>query len=965
MSTQQSRLFEISSSSRWLANQAGSSASMIEKMVREELRCGDFSKMHQRVGRIEELVNEHVLDAGRERELLLLAALMLEGGGETRAAYRLAGKLLADKERLEHSFLSSLRRFRARLALNRGDIKEARAEVTLTERVVMETLRGLGQVTEIIDHEDLSKVTAATWLLSAEISLGETELDQALQDLANARSCVANGYRSPDESALFELLSALVCVSLNDSSGAAALAHLYHSHVDLRSESCVEALTSARIAAAAGDMRHVIGISEAEALRWRHYGPDPEVVQHYLREGTSGFPSTALLEKLPSPHELIEALDQSLVDVKAMNRTVVEDGVLSKVSSVELLPISFLFTHFCLLEITGMFDYNLKTGHLVVDWSQCDEGVLREAVEVGAVSEVALRCKVGRIYLKDGSYVNAVLDSGEADLGNMSATDVIFELFRISMAGLPGAGARQFQDDPGSTGISEVINLRPNKFNLDLTKRLDHMRSGKSDNDVAEDELDLDVAFAAWESPTVQPSAVDSREEVIDEDADHRDEGLVTVSVDGCLSSVAALLSCEDVVSLELGVVECLASVGLAQSRIEIVLAESGETLRECGLSQELCDVWRTYSVGTFSVVLGVGKNIRVDKAEAVDVIMQCAVQRLRTLPGRKLIGAIDSPGFIAEDPRTQSVLSQLREIAVLDGCENSQRVSLLLSGERGTGKELLARLIHEWSGRRSETFQVVNLGAIAHQLAPAEIFGSKKGSFTGSVADRIGYVQKAEKGTLFLDELDEADESTQALLKRVVQFGTYNVVGCPDESSCNIRFVAATNRGLSEEGCIKADLRDRFWIVQIPPLRERRGDISPLAQYFAGQYGYRLPEPVLSYLTGLQWPGNVRQLQTVVERVCAVVKTADEVNLSSFESAVRESGNNPSLFNCGNQFSPLGVGETLEDRQNAHDEWHISYALNFTNWNKAAAARMLGMSRQVMSNRMKALGMSFERPQL
>jgi DNA-binding NtrC family response regulator len=311
-----------------------------------------------------------------------------------------------------------------------------------------------------------------------------------------------------------------------------------------------------------------------------------------------------------------------------------------------------------------------------------------------------------------------------------------------------------------------------------------------------------------------------------------------------------------------------------------------------------------------------------------------------------------------------QSVLSQLRDIAVLDGCENPQKMThVLLIGERGTGKELLARLIHEWSGRNGETFQVVNLGAIAPQLAPAEIFGSRKGSFTGAVADRIGYIQKAEGGTLFLDELDEANENTQALLKRVVQFRRYNVVGSPDESSCNVRFVAATNRGLNEEDCIKADLRDRFWIVQVPPLRERRADISPLAEYFAGQHNYRLPEPVLSYLTDLQWPGNVRQLQTVVERVCAVVKTEDEVNLSAFEHAVRESGNNPGFVDH-HQFSPLCVGETLKDRQDCQERWHISYALNFTNWNKTGAARMLGMTRQKMHERMKALGMSMDKPQ-
>lgn len=950
MSTQQLQFYESTSSSRWLANQAGSSANMIERMVRQELRQGDFSKMHARVARIEELVGEHVLETAQERELLLLAAVFLEGGGDTRAAYRLAGKLLADKERLDRAFLSSLRRFRARLALNRGDIKEARAEVTLTERVVMETLRGLGQVTETIDDEDLSNVTAATWLVSAEVSLAEGEPDQALQDLANARS---SGWRTSDENALFELLSALACVSLNDRGGAAALAHLYQSHVILRSETAVEALISARISAAAGDMGHVIGISESEARRWREYGPPPELVQHYLREGVSD-PGAAMVDKLPLPHELIAALDESLVDVNEAKGAVARS---TQVSSSEILPMSFLFEYFRLEEVTGMFDYNLKTGNLTVDWSLCDPVLVRDAVDVGAIAEFAMRCKAGTIYLNEGSYVDAVLDSSEEQLRNMAPGDVIFELFRISTAGLPGAGARQFQGGPEVVRVPEMINLRPNKFNLDLTRRLDHLRCGRSDVDLGADELDLDETFANWEFPV--GSAKVNGETV------ERDRQLVDVSVGKGLSSLLPVLNCEDVVSLELSVIECLASMGLGQSRIEIVSCESGERLRECGLSPELCDVWETYHVGRLSLVLGFGKNTTVANPESVDVIMRIAGQRLRTLPGRKLVGKIDVTGLIADDPKMQSVLSQLRDIAVLDGCENAQKMThVLLCGERGTGKELLARLIHEWSGRKDETLQVVNLGAISHLLAPAEIFGSKKGSFTGSVADRIGYIQKAERGTLFLDELDEANEDTQALLKRVVQFRTYNVVGSPDESSCDVRFVAATNRGVNEEDCIKPDLRDRFWIVQIPPLRERRADISPLAQYFASQHNYSLPEPVLSFLRDLQWPGNVRQLQTVVERVCAVVKTEDEVNLSAFEDAVRESGNNPGFFVDDHRFLPLGVGETLKDRQDSQDRWHITYALNFTNWNKSAAARMLGMTRGKMYERMKVLGMSMEKPE-
>jgi DNA-binding NtrC family response regulator len=952
MSIQSSELFKTGSSSRWLANQAGSSANMIEKMIRDELRRGDFSKMPERVVRIEELVNEHVLESGRERELLLLAAVLLEGGGETRAAYRFAGRLLAEKERLDQAFLSRLRRFRIRLALNRGDLMEARAEVSLTERVVMETLRGLGEVNETVDQEDVSKVTVATWLLSAEVSLAEKRLDQALQDLSNARSCMNGGAQSSDESVMFELLSALVCVNLDDTGGAPALAYLYQRHVNQGSESQVQALTSARVAAAAGDMRHVNGISESEALRWRGYGPDPDVVEHYLREGAPAGTSEALLEKLPSPHELIAVLDENLIELRRNDA----ERQVRPVANVDLLPLSVLFEYFPLEEITGMFDYNGKTGQLEIDWSSCNEAIVREAVEVGAVSDVALRCKGGTIYLHDGSYVDASLHSSEAELRAMSAVDVIFELFRISSARLPGAGIRQFQSGAEGTRISEVINLKPNKLNLDLARRLDHLRSGKSDEAVADDELDLDSAFAAWETPG-QLSRMASETTSESEDSERE----VNVSV-GDLSSLGAIVSSPDVVSLELSVVQCLAEVGVSDSRIEIVVTESGERLRECGLSPALCDVWGTYEVGMCTVALALRKGVRVLNPESVDVIMKVAVQRLRTLPSSHLAVKMNAPGFIAEDPRSQKVLSQLRDIAVLDGVDNAQKIThVLLLGERGVGKELIAKLIHDWSRRSREKYHVINLGAIARELAVAELFGSKKGSFTSSVADRIGYIQKAENGTLFVDELDEGSDSMQALLKRVVQFGTYNVVGSPHERLCNVRFIAASNRVLA----IKPDLKDRFWIVEVPALRERRADIAPLAQSFASQHEFSLPEPVLSYLTGLRWPGNVRQLQTVVHRVCAIAKAPDEVTLAAFESAVRESGSNPGVSDFGtDQFPPLRVGETLRDRLNAQEQWQIQNALRFTNWNKTATARLLGISRPNLRERMKALGMSMEKPQ-
>ena len=633
MSTQSSHFLNQSSGSRFHVSQAASSAGMVEAMIIDELRRGNFSQVDVRVERIEELVGEHLLETDRERKLLLLAAEMLEGAGDTRRAYQITGRLLADRERLDESFLSALRRFRARLALNAGDIERARSEVSMTERVVMETLRGLGEVEHTIDGDDLSKVTAATWLLSAEISLAERGYEQSLQDLANARSCLAGGVKNVDESVMFELLSALVLVGMGDSAGAPALAYLYELHVALREETAVAAMTSARIAAASGDTGNVIGLSQSEVLRWRKYGPDPEVVQHYLVEGTSVPVLSDALSRLPQPSELLAALDVTLASGGGGvgNQTIVERNV----SKFSLLPMAFLFEFFRLEEVTGMFDYNLKTGHLVVDWSDCEEALLNEAVVAGAVSELALRCKSGTIYLNNGSYVDASFESDESDLLAMSVQDVIFEIFRISTAGLPGAGARQFNGGPEVARIPERVNLRPNQFNLDLTKRLDHMRSGRTD-EVEDPEIDFDLAFENWESGGKRNSVVDDR--VSDEPSSSVVVSpAVPVVVPGVIGSLLGVLGAADIVSLQLTVIQCLASLGLVGVRLEIVLANSGETFRECGLSPELCEVWGSYTSGPVIMKVSFSKGVEVNCREAVDVVMRTAVDRCDRCQGRGL----------------------------------------------------------------------------------------------------------------------------------------------------------------------------------------------------------------------------------------------------------------------------------------------------------------------------------------
>src|SRR6266404_4883398 len=379
--------FQTAQGSRWVINQALSSAAMVKQMVENDLRRGDFSNLETRVERIQELANRHLLEPEYERGLLLLAAKFLESAGQTRRARRIIGTLLAGKDTLRGKSYWDLRRFRTRLALNGGDLASARWEVDRIECDITETSEGFGLVKEVVDRSDLSLVTTSTWLLSAEVSLAERKLNEALQSLANALRCMQSGVKTADEVAIFELLSALVCAALGDDAGIPALAYLYRVHVSSVGESTVEAAVRARIAAAAGDMDRTAGISDTETTRWRSYGPDVALVRRFLGEELPLIPPADLVNRLP----LTQAFQEPVVGISeiADERKDVESSLDDRFST---FPMSFLFEAHGLEEIATHFDYNLKTGPLVIDWSGCKPDMIAEAIEGGAISEAARFC---------------------------------------------------------------------------------------------------------------------------------------------------------------------------------------------------------------------------------------------------------------------------------------------------------------------------------------------------------------------------------------------------------------------------------------------------------------------------------------------------------------------------------------------------------------------------------------------
>ena len=239
---------------------------------------------------------------------------------------------------------------------------------------------------------------------------------------------------------------------------------------------------------------------------------------------------------------------------------------------------------------------------------------------------------------------------------------------------------------------------------------------------------------------------------------------------------------------------------------------------------------------------------------------------------------------IVGSSPALTAVLSRVSKVAGSDS-------TVLITGETGTGKELVARAIHRGSGRASRPFVAVNCAAIPHDLVASELFGHEKGAFTGALQRRLGRFELADGGTIFLDEIGELALDTQVALLRVLQEREFDRVGGRQPIPIDVRVVSATNRDLAEavaEGTFREDLFYRLNVVPIemPPLRERQDDIPKLVEYFVDRYGRRAEKTIrrvsgrtLDLLKAYQWPGNVRELQNVVER-SVIVSDTDELTV-------------------------------------------------------------------------------------
>lgn len=314
-----------------------------------------------------------------------------------------------------------------------------------------------------------------------------------------------------------------------------------------------------------------------------------------------------------------------------------------------------------------------------------------------------------------------------------------------------------------------------------------------------------------------------------------------------------------------------------------------------------------------------------------------------------------------------ENIIGQSKPLLyVLDLASRAARVdsTVLIQGETGTGKELLARAIHFNSERRDRPFVTINCGAIPRDLLESELFGHTKGSFTGAIAHKAGKIESANGGTVFLDEVGEMPLDLQVKLLRLVQEREIEKVGAPAPLPVDVRILAATHRNLLamiEDGTFREDLYYRLSVIplELPALRQRHEDIPELVSHFfvkakqkLGRPGLRLPAGLLPYFQRYSWPGNIRELENIVERL-VVLTPGDEISLADLPEYLRQDRSPAEATLL--QLHPDGISLDAVERD------LIQKAMEKFNWNQSKAARFLDISRKTLIYRLEKHGIRRE----
>ncbi len=348
-------------------------------------------------------------------------------------------------------------------------------------------------------------------------------------------------------------------------------------------------------------------------------------------------------------------------------------------------------------------------------------------------------------------------------------------------------------------------------------------------------------------------------------------------------------------------------------------------------------------------------KPINLDE---LDTVLARLKERSHLLSENRILRSTLNDKFkfdtiITRNPEMESVINTAGRVA-------QSKSTVLLLGESGSGKELIAKSIHYASPRRDKPFITVNMASLSENLIESELFGHEKGSFTGAISKRTGRFEEADGGTLFIDEVGDIPMGVQVKLLRAIQFGEFQRIGSGQTLQTDVRIIAATHKNLEkmiEEGTFRQDLYYRLNVVQIniPPLRNRKEDIPLLLNSFIKKYSAEtgktiagISKEAIDILMKHGFPGNIRELENIIERA-AVLCRSEIITKEDLPILSGEKKNNA-------LFDPENLDEGYENKMKAFEKAMIEEALRRTGGNKSAAARLIGISERHLRSRLERL---------
>ncbi|MBX9649660.1 MAG: sigma-54 dependent transcriptional regulator [Xanthobacteraceae bacterium] len=313
-------------------------------------------------------------------------------------------------------------------------------------------------------------------------------------------------------------------------------------------------------------------------------------------------------------------------------------------------------------------------------------------------------------------------------------------------------------------------------------------------------------------------------------------------------------------------------------------------------------------------------------------------------------------------------VSEKLTELCDLARKAARTELPILIQGETGTGKELLARAIHYNSTRHTSPLMVQNCGGMSDELLQSELFGHKRGAYTGAISDRLGLFRAGDGGTVFLDEISEVSPSFQVSLLRFLQDGEIKPLGSDKTESSNVRIIAASNRPLRTlvaAGKFRQDLYFRLkgFELEVPPLRDRSDDVPALAEFFAAKHSNAIGRKILGIsanalekFVGFDFPGNVRELENEIRRMVALAEDGEYLTTKNMSPAILAA---PPRQRLGSANGFVAQGATLKDKVESLEKNVLNEALTRHRWNQSRAANELGLSRVGLANKIKRYGLN------